>query len=616
MPRRGRTVYVNGLGYVTAKRTQDANYEQLGEGWKFLIAAFRYFPDFLCDLLRADDAEYELNFMQRLILRVNARYQFVYITGCRGLTKSYSTVLEEQCEMCLFPRIKIAYYGPAFKQTARIASQIYKEISRNYPALAKHLTLEQDSAVGDFKLTSEYGSELNISAFRGTTVNKVVVEEMAQEELPKFDHEKYKQVVVPAVRGRYYVNGKPSPAYIDFKQHVITSAGRRQNPAFDLRCAFKKVMDRGGSAFVMDVPYQVVLLLGMRPISWAETIRSNLTPDQWMREMESKYTGADQNALIPDSTISSCRNLLLMEEHHCCKDYSNKLKPDEVFYIIGYDVSYADGADNAKCACVVVKCTKQEQYSKRNRYLKEVVWVDDWAPSTEIEQATKIKKIWNRFSVAGSRAYIAIDCWQYGQAVTTSLMRDLGDGLSPLCIYNHTQFVDLELVGAEDVIYPIKAGGAGTTDPEAEMIRNCELQFDNENVRLLTSEYRAGIDAYKQYHRIKDDNADYIIHKPYRKTDELVQQLQNLQKVPNANGVSEKRISKRIQRDSWSALKYALRLAQILEQTFLMRTRRESDWDNLLKQYENKSFNATIGANGNSNYRSRRVTSARKGRMF
>ena len=147
------------------------------------------------------------------------------------------------------------------------------------------------------------------------------------------------------------------------------------------------------------------------------------------------------------------------------------------------------------------------------------------------------------------------------------------------------------------MIYPIKAGGAGTTDPDAEMIRNAEVQFDNRNVELLTSNYTAGIEAYKRLHRIKDDAADYAIYVPYKKTNELVGQIQNLKKVPSAGGVSEKRISKRIQRDSWSAIKYGLRLAQILERIYLVKERYTSDWDDVIKQYEDGNDSATADEN-------------------
>lgn len=581
------------IAIAQSSKSQSSCYEHLGEGWAFIISFMRWFPDFIQDILRGEDADYELTIIQRVIMRAKARYQYVDVTGCRGLTKSYCSINEELDELVLYPGVNTAYFGPSFKQTAKIGSKTFQQIQKDYPALASHFEIAADST-DRFELTTAYNSDFNIAAFRGNNIHKVVAEESAQENMPRFDWEDYKRVVLPSVRLTYMVNGRRDPVYIRFKQHSITSAGRRQNNSYETRCRHLRMMERGESAFVMDVPFDVPLLCQMRPVGWAEGLKGELTPDEWAREMESRYTGTDQNPVVSDTNLTESRSLMCMEEHHCCKDYGNTMDPKDVFYIVGYDVSYADGSDNAKCACVVIKCTKQQEWLKRDKYLKQTVWIDDWAPRTAMEQARRLKQIWYRYCYEGHYAYIAIDAWQYGTSVLQALMMDLGDGLDSLCVLDHAQFTEYEMPNAIPVIYPIKAGGPGTTDPDAEMIRNAEVQFDNRNVQLLTSNYNTGMEAYKKKHHIKDDRNDYAIYVPYKKTNELVGQIQNLKKQQTATGVSEKRISNRIQRDSWSALKYALRLAQKLERTYLQKQQRHSDWDDVLKQYESGNINAQM----------------------
>ena len=193
-------------------------------------------------------------------------------------------------------------------------------------------------------------------------------------------------------------------------------------------------------------------------------------------------------------------------------------------------------------------------------------------------------------------------------------MKDLGDGLPPLCILDHTEYVALEQDGSLPIIYPIKAGGSGVTDPDVEMIRYAQTQFDNHNVQLLTMNTREGVEAYKRLHKIKDDDLDYQIARPYQKTRELSGQIQNLKAVPSGAGFSEKRISRAIQRDSWSAIKYGLRLAQKLEKELVLsEVRKKSDWDALLSKYKAKGNvkNVTGGSTG-----ARLVTQRRGGRIF
>ena len=62
-------------------------------------------------------------------------------------------------------------------------------------------------------------------------------------------------------------------------------------------------------------------------------------------------------------------------------------------------------------------------------------------------------------------------------------------------------------------------------------------------------------------------------------------QVANLKKKASAMNWSEARISKAIQRDMWSAFKYALRFAQLLERKNLIDSvKRQSDWDEQIKK--------------------------------
>lgn len=608
--RRSAYVWTPGSGWVRKAEKDPISYDKLGDGWPLMVAFFRWFPDFLADLCRADDANYkDLPILHRINMRAKANFQQCDLTECRGAGKSFSSILEEETEQITWPGISCLYVGPSYKQTAQIGQETHNAISHDYPILTAHFTTESNSKDSFTIITSDFGGKFSITANRGMNVSKVVAEEYAQEGNNPFDEHDYKQVVLPAVRVPYRVNGEKSTVHIYRKQHSITSAGRRQSYAYESRCLHLTMMQAGESAFVMDVPFDVILLNQMRPVSWAEGIKRELTPDEFAREMCSLYTGTDSYPMVSDSTLTDSRCLLMMEDHTCLKDKDNYLTPQDVIYVVGYDVSYADGPGNAKCACVVLKLTKQTEFLRRDKYLKQVVWADDWAPMPNMEQAIKLKDIWKRYTYDGADTFIAIDAWQYGSAVLSSLMQDLNDGLPPLCSYNHEFQTAYEAAGALPVIYPIKAGGLGVTDPDQDMVRYAQTQFDYRNIQLLTSQWQQGIDAYKKYHRIRGDRADGLIYAPYRKTNELVGQIQNLKVINGA----EKRISTHIQRDSWSALKYALRVAYRLECDRLLRQVRKSDYDELLERYRGSSGIAP-GA-GTSGGMGRLITPRRVGRL-
>lgn len=595
--RTGKVWGGKGVGWLSKKEEEEAKYNNMGDGWPYFVAICRFWPDFLADILRADDAEFDLALIQRMFLRINARYANVDITGCRGITKSFCTHLGEYLEDLTWPGVDGGIFGPSLKQSAAIARKIFSQIERNYPLLTRMLIIERNGE-DCFVITTPYGSRTSIEAFRGNTIYKVVAEETAQEEKPPFDVKDYTESVLPQVRAKYRIGNRISRAFVKYKQHSITSAGRRQNYAYEARRSHRTEMMQGKSAFVIDCGIECVLLCQIRDPEWVEMQKNGMGPAGAMRELESIYSGSDKNPIIRDEVLSESRKLLLMEEHHCCKDRDNKLKPEDVIYIVAYDVSYRDAKGNAKCACAVVKCTKQDDYYHRDKYLKQLVWLEDWTPAetpTPMAQAQRLRRIWNRFCFDGSQTYIVIDANSYGDGVLTSLMAQPAGGGVPLCVYNHRYYTELELVGAIPVIYAVKAGGVGTTDPDSDMVLNAELQFEHGNVQLLTGNMNDGVEEYKRYHRIKDDSINYKIAQPYKKTNELIGQIQNLREEPSGQGIREKRISHHIQRDSWSALKYALRFAQILERVNLQTKQNNSDWAKLLNKFKGETLRGGAG---------------------
>lgn len=589
--RRGGKVWTPGTGWVRIQNTEDRNYDDFcNDSWALLMSFFRWYPDIMLDVFRSDDAKYELPLIHRVILRAFARNQFVDITGSRGLGKTTTNMQYSCVQNLIWPGQKTVYTGPSYKQQAALAKAAFDDLTNDYTVIAKQYTIDNQGK-DSWSISTKFGSDIGINTSRGRNFHDVTAEEVAQEENPPFDGEAYRTITLYAVRLVHMVNGRRDPTSISYRQRTITSAGRRQSFAFENRRAHFQAMMRGQSAFVADIPWQVVVLNGIRPIEWALQRKEETTPDRWIREMDSVYTGTDKNPVVRDDVLFESRKVAIMEEHHCCKDKDNKLKPEDVIYVLGYDVSFEIGATNARCAVVVLKLTRQRDWLKRDKYLKQVVYVDDWPPpEAGIMQARRLKQLWYQFCYEGSQTYIAIDARSYGKAVVECLMMDLGDGLSPLCSIFHDTYTEMELEGAVPVLYPIKAtggpAGMGGRDNDSDMVRYAEMQFENRNVQLLISNRNHGLEAYKKYHRIKDDRLDYDIDRPYRKTAELVGQIQNLKKIPTGTSIKEKRISSKIQRDSWSALKYALRLTERLEIQNLVMPEKENEWTKLFKNYE------------------------------
>lgn len=561
--------------WVKRGQARDIDYDNMddSESWALLISYWRWYPDRMLAILESEDSDYSLTLIQTLNIRIMTRYQQTFITGSRGTTKTYGSFLEKMCEGILWPGELMRYFGPSLKQTADIASATFEQIRKNYPALAGHW-LKTQNAKETFEMKTDTGSVFAITTMRGDNSHQVLCEEVGQEEQPVFNHRDYRNIVLPSVRLRHQVNKQPDTLHIDFKKQYITSACRQQNETYQYRCDILKAMMNGESAFIIDYPWEVAVLSRIRDLSWAEDLRRKLTPDEWMREMESRYTGVSENSVIRDEVLSESKKVTVMETHHC--------QDPNAIYIIGYDVSYEEGARHAKCALAVLKLTRQTGRGKQDVYLKQLVYVNDMIPQEAELQAIHLKDVYRRYSMdGGAGTYIAIDNRQYGKSVTEQLMKDMGDGM-PICCWNH-DYAELELRDALPVIYPVRASNGytetGHSDPDAEMLKYAQMQFENGNVQILITNIYEGIEAYKAYHNLPTSDEDATFAIPYGKCREMCGQIMNLKKKASRMNWVETRISNSIQRDMWSALKYALRFAQLLERKNLIDSvNKDIDW--------------------------------------
>lgn len=566
--------------YVKKETERSIDYDEVRfyedeESWGLLVSYWRAYPDRLLDLMESENPIYSLEITQRMLIRVFFGCENAFITASRGFSKSFCCLVAKLLLGVLYPGTIMRYTAPTKDAMAEIAKEKWEAIKRQYPSLVSYWEVVSMAKDG-FDIRTKHGSVITVSLARGNDCHSICAEEVAQEESGKaFDFEQFANVALPTARVDRMVNKELDPFFPQEQKQCITSAGNQQNPSFEYRKKIYNEMIDGKNSVVLDIPWTVAVLSGIRRAKYYEDLRATQTPEAQLRECESIWTGTSENPIIRDSTLTESKLLPIMESRHC--------GDPTVRYVIGYDVSYADGANNAKCATAVLKLEEQFDDYKRDRFLKSLVYVVDSPPPKEqMLQARQLKDRWYRFCQEnGEGTYIAIDAWSYGKGVVECLHKDLGDGLPPLCCVNH-EFSELEERGAIPVIYAIRATGGsgnGAHDNDAEMIRYAELEFEHRNIQLLVANLYDGIRAYKLKHHIKDDSLDPTIAIPYLKTREMCGQIANLQKKPSGYGFCEKRISTHIQRDMWSAFKYALRFADILErQELIGGKKRESAW--------------------------------------
>lgn len=539
--------------------------------WSLLVSFFRWYPDILHDICEGEHCQFHLSLPQRVTLRYMARYSSTFTFGSRGFSKTTCVVASRCDDGILWPGSITGYYAPVEKQAAPLASKAFADYSINYPLLAAHWRKDSD-AQDRFQLSTKNGSKFIMDIDRGVDTSCIVAEECGQEDKNPFNWADMIQVVLPTNRKQHYVDGAPDKTHIDNQEHYITSASSKENEAFSTCKKIRQEMRNGESAYAMFVPWQVVVLSRMKPVSYYMNQKKRMTAEQFMRECETKCTGSVDNPIIPDRLLEDAKKIKVMEDKHCGD-------PD-VFYVLGYDVASRDAAGNALSATAVLKCERQYDAAKCDKYLKSLVYVNDMRPLPGLQQARELKKRWWDYCLPeiGQYAYLAIDGRNIGEDLIETLHSDLGDGLPPLCTVTH-EYLELEQPDAIPCIYPIRAtGNNGGNDQNIVMIEYLQKEFETENVRLLITNSLEGCEAYKLAHEITDDYDDPKIQFPYLRTKELCRQIGNLQRRSSTAGYVLRQVSSHIQKDMWSAFLYAARMVHRLEKAELYdMNRRENE---------------------------------------
>lgn len=591
----GGLTYSKRLGkWVKKQKERTFDYEAVNtDSVSFIVSVFRWYPDYFLDCIRDKNAKYNLELPQRIMLRIFARYRNVYITGVRGLTKTYIILLGNLVEGVLFPGHTVRYCAPNQKQAAALAAAAFHEIEKSYPILTNMWQIRNDRS-DMFRITTPYGSEFTMYVTRGATTNAVVGEECGQEGENAFPMDDFVANILPTVRDNIQVNQKKDTVHINKKHQYIGNACSRTNKAYTkLRqsCLIDMAMqDKPYEGYAVDMSWITALLGNLRDIEYFNDLKRTLSPSGWLRECCARYTTTNDDPLISDDTLAKSRVNMSMEDCHCGNN--------EAIYIVSVDYAFKDNVRNAKCGLAILKLTRFKSKDRRDKFRKQFVYLDSYAPpKTSYAQAQKVRNIWKRYTLNGAQAtYLVMDERNGGSLILPEYMKPPEDGLPALCCYKHLEHTDIEQPNALPIIYPINAGTRGARDEDGEMIRYAQVEWEQGNIELLTPSLSDGIEQYKKNHGIKDDYADAQIAHPYKKTDELCQQIQNLTTAVTGYTTREVRRSKYVQRDIWSACKYALRFAAILEKELVRETYRASNpWEEEFRKYSLGDVRAVSG---------------------
>lgn len=548
---------------------------------KLQIAIYRAYPDLFIDDVSGfshHDPEkdgpwkgFKFYYFQRITLRVLMRHRKTYIVFSRGFSKSFLSMMALMLKAILYPNSELFITTGGKAQAASITCAKIDEICKIIPNLANEIDWGRGKtkhSKDEVKYIFKSGSYIDVlpalESSRGQRRTGGLMEECVL-----IDPDALNEIIIPCcVINRRLPNGKRIPEeIINQAENYITTAGYKDSFSYQrlIELLAESIMTPD-EVMIMGGTWEIPVNEGLQPQNFIENLKlqGSFDDSSFDREWCSKWTGDSEKSYYSSENFDKCRELLQPEYEHSGRSSKN------AYYVLGVDVGRK--ADTSEVT--VVKVTPQPQGAA----IKSVVCFYSKANATMREQAVWLKRLYFKYK---PRAMV-VD----GNGIGVNLVDELvighddpetGEYLAPLGVEGGTydgaaqeykKFKTEDTI--KDVIYIVKANAPINTDAHSYL----KTQIDSKKIRFLIEERDARIKLMESkvgQNMTPEERAEKLM--PFQLTDNLKTQLGNLIEDNEGVNIILKKNNKKIPKDRFSSLEYALYYIKLEEER---RKRRKS----------------------------------------
>lgn len=552
-----------GVKHIEDEITKERIVKHLDD-YRDIISYWRLYPDKFIDYLCSlnPDNTFHFFFYQRVFLRAIMRHRYVYATFVRAWSKSFMSVMGLMIKATLYPGAKLFTVAGGKEQSAGILSSKVEEICKLIPAFAKEIEWDtrgtnaktrqtKDTVVYQFK----NGSTLeNIAASEKTRGRRFQAGLM--EECVGIDQDVLNEIIVPTMNVSRMINGQVDPnERLNKSQIYVTTAGYKNSFSYEkLLQIFCQSVAKPKDAIILGGSWRVPVVEGLLSKDFVRELKLDGTFNEasFDREYESKWTGDVESAFFDSQRFEKYRVLNMAEYEH-----SNKIGKNG-YYVMGVDV----GRFECTTEVVILKVS----LLSRGTWIKQLVNIYTIEAENFIIQTIKLKKIYEKFKCK----CVVVDGNGVGAGLVDLLVcdtidPDTGDTMYGWGVVNDEdrKYKNMETENTiRDLLYIMKANQA----LNSEMYAYCKNQITNGRMRFLIDENVAKNKLLAQSQGQKMtalQRADYLM--PYSQTSILRDQMMNLIQENEGTNIILKQSNKKIKKDKFSALIYALYFCSLEE---------------------------------------------------
>jgi hypothetical protein len=503
--------------------------------WIDFISWAKWFPDLFFDLITPDKGSIRLDLDQRVYMRAIARFIAIYGVFPRGYGKTFKEVLMMYHTAIFFPDVFLTMTAQTRDNASKLLKEKHSEVIKYYPLIANEIiksNFSKDSAEIVFTSGGRIDVMANSHNSKGARRHRMSVEEAAQ--LNDILFQDALQPIVNIPRRTIGKEGVINPEEMNGQICFYTTSWYRGSSEYERSLKMIDAMADLQGVIVLGSDWQLACQYGRGETrSQILTKKSTMSPIAFALNYESRWVGASDNQLVDINKLLNLRTLSKPR-------FKNDNKGE---FILGVDVARSQDSSNNQSSVAVIEIKRN-----KNNKVTQCMLVNMFTISNSLNftaQAVEVKKIKRDYEAKMS----ICDSNGLGVGLIDELMKESFDpntGESLGCWDSINTDVTPEIRESEKCLYDLKPQSANS-----DIIVAFMDMVESGKLRLLEKKSESEIDIM--------DNDSVIKYAPYRQTDELIEEIANLQlKTLSSGKLSIDKVIKKYNKDRVSAIMYAL----------------------------------------------------------
>jgi ribonucleoside-diphosphate reductase alpha chain len=533
--------------------------------WTEFCAFLRWMPDIYYDLITPKEGQrIKLDLYQRVMLRLLVRFPQVYFCIPRGGSKTLIGVMAQYFIAITYPGIKLSITASTKESAVKIWREKHDEILKYYPLINDEISSAQfskDTGKVIFYNSSIIDNLANSQNSKGLRRHRGNLEESAL-----IDKDTYDDAIEPIFNiPRSTVTGLVDPTELNSQLCRFSTSGYKNSDEYEkIKQMVREMVDCEGS-FVFGSDWFIPIHFKRQKLSTINKARKG-NVIRFKQNYLNEWIGATDGALINISKLIKARTLI-KPELECPKDKKGYYELNE--YIIGVDVARSNIESNNKTSIVVLKIIRSQ-----SGVIRQVQIVNIINPPNGLnfrEQSLVVKRVYYKYGgsmdidISRVKA-VVVDGNTLGMGLVDRLLEDITDDETneELGCWATINTDDRPTVSdSPPIVYVLKAQGIND-----DIIRIFMDYVESGKLKLL-----------KPYDDIKDDLSKDIDSTSVEvvgfQTQQLIDEVANLRLKKTQTTITVEQIIKRVDKDRFSALSYALYYIAL----FLEREEKEQEED-------------------------------------